>query len=237
MESNNKIKLYIDKLVKEVEEEGKDYWLERVISYACKIIEVGEYDHVLYQNIKDGNEKFDARRDLETFAAEQKGMCGTFVEIFLLACFQDKIVKEYMIYLTEVYCKYGEEGIPHAIVRVDVDDAKYIDFSSIIHLAKDKPCAFNGDIKNYFFVDHDTIVKEFEESGRRLNVVNNSKDEKVSPYFIAIEHYMDAQNNKSGKNVTFEDYLNSIVKDNKSLPLNSIFLRNKDSETKFIKSI
>lgn len=228
---NNKIKLYINKLVKEVDEEGKSNWLERVLSYAYKIIQVGEYNHELYQNIKDGKEKFDARRDLETFAAEQKGMCGTFVEIFLLACFQDKIVKDYMPYITEIYCKYGEEKIPHAIAKIDVvDGGRYIDFSSIIHLAKDKPCAFKGDIKNYFFVDYDTIVNEFEESRRQLNIVNNNQDEKVSPYFIAIKHHEDAQNNKLGKEIIFEDYLNSIVKDNKCLPLGSIILNDKISE-------
>lgn len=229
--SNDKIKAYIDKLVEDIDNEGKENWLDRVIGYACKIIQVGEYDHELYQNLKEGKEKFDARRDLETFATEQKGMCGTFVGIFLLACSQDKIVKEYIPYLTEIYCNYGKDEIPHAIamIKTAVSDI-YIDFSSIIHLAKDKPCSFKGDLKNYFFVDYDTIVNEFEEGGRKLNVVNNNKDEKISPYFIAIKHYEDAQNNKLGKDITFEDYLNSIVRDNKLLPLDSIFLTDKVSE-------
>ena len=223
--------MYIDKLVDEVDKEGKENWLDRVLSYACKIIQVGEYNHELYQNILSGKEKFDLKRDLETFATENKGMCGTFVEIFLLACFQDKIVKDYMPYITEIYCQYGEEEIPHAIAKIDVvDGGRYIDFSSIIHLAKDKPCAFEGNIKNYFFVDYKTIIKEFEESGRQLNIVNNNKDEKISPYFIAIKHHEDAQNNKLGKEITFEDYLNSIVKDNKQLPLDSISLTDKVSE-------
>ena len=227
---NNKIKSYIDKLVDEVDKEGKDNWLERVLSYAYKIIQVGEYNHELYQNIKDGKEKFDARRDLETFATENKGMCGTFVEMFLLACFQDRIVKDYMPYLTEIYCNYGKENIPHGIVMIDVDGGKYIDFSSIIHLAKDNPCAFKGDIRNYFFVDYETIVSEFSEGGRHLNIVNNSQDKKVSPYFIAVKHYQDAKNNIIDKEMTFEDYLNSIVKDNNSLPLGSIILNDHISE-------
>ena len=228
---NNKIKLYIDKLVDEVDKEGKENWLERVLSYAYKIIQVGEYNHELSQNIQSGKEKFDLKRDLETFATEKKGMCGTFVEIFLLACFQDKIVKDYIPYITEIYCQYGEEKIPHAIAKIDVvDGGRYIDFSSIIHLAKDKPCAFEGNIKNYFFVDYKIIIKEFEESDRKFNVVNNSKDENVSPYFIEIKHYEDAQHNTLDKEMTFEDYLNSIVKDNKNLPLGSIVLNELISE-------
>ena len=58
----------------------------------------------------------------------------------------------------------------------------------------------------------------------------NSKDENVSPYFIEIKHYEDAQHNTLDKEMTFEDYLNSIVKDNNSLPLGSIILNDHISE-------
>ena len=78
--------------------------------------------------------------------------------------------------------------------------------------------------------DVKTIIKEFEESDRKFNVVNNSKDENVSPYFIEIKHYEDAQHNTLDKEMTFEDYLNSIVKDNKNLPLGSIVLNEQISE-------